>query len=340
MRRSSRKFRTDTGASAYPKGHNVQWPGFPAHLNCRSTYVPALKSRADLAGPNSKLPNSKIAKLEKMPSSTRASMGGPVSAKTAYDSWLKSQPEAVQVDILGDTRWKLWKKNGLDMVDLVNQRGRPITIEQLKGRHGGTSGVKLPESVVSARRDAAEDRRASEKSETKQTIAAVIAKKDDASFREWLNQHRDKHPGSYDERRDRLVGSWVRGSNRKVSVEMKEVAIREFGLGGIPYSRVTWNLNEDLIEASRKDLRRMYENTQRFFKKKGVKTITLYRGVKADYDSYGSLSSWTETEDIAKKFGTNVMVETFPVEKIFIGRGAPDWNDGPFGNQEEWVVME
>lgn len=133
-------------------GHRMKWPGpHPLHWNCRGSKITILKSFADLAGPGSKLSKRKIRKLEKLSPQQRAAMtydekligiGKPVSGKMTYNDWLKTQPEAVQIDVLGPGRFGLWKKHKLSMSDMVHQDGRPLTIKDLEDRIAGL--VKKP----------------------------------------------------------------------------------------------------------------------------------------------------------------------------------------------------
>ena len=127
------------------KGHRLRWPGpHPLHWQCRGTKIPILKSFADLAGPKSTIPKSKIRKLEKLTPAQRAAMtydekllgiGKPVSGGMTYNDWLLTQPEAVQIDVLGPGRFRLWKKHKLSMADMVNQKGRPLSIADLEKKY-------------------------------------------------------------------------------------------------------------------------------------------------------------------------------------------------------------
>lgn len=73
-----------------------------------------------------------LRKLDELPEATRASMGGPVSGVLKYDEWLRLQPVDVQKDILGPSKWKLWNDNKLSMSDLLDQSGRPLSLDKLK----------------------------------------------------------------------------------------------------------------------------------------------------------------------------------------------------------------
>ncbi len=123
-----------------PIGHSQKYPmGPPYHWNCRSTIVPILKSFSDLAGKNSGLSKEKLQKLDSLDKTQRASMtypgkGQPIIADMTYNDWLKRQSEEIQIDVLGPGRHKLWKEHKLDMVDLVHQNGRPLTLKDLEAR--------------------------------------------------------------------------------------------------------------------------------------------------------------------------------------------------------------
>lgn len=109
-------------------------PRPPAHIGCRSTTVPVLKSWADIgidAGDISE--------------GTRASMNGQVPDTLTYDAWLRKQTPDLQDEILGRAKADLFR-NGLTMdkfVDLNTQH--EFTLDELRQRepeiwsaaHGG-----------------------------------------------------------------------------------------------------------------------------------------------------------------------------------------------------------
>jgi len=109
--------------------------GFVVH-NCRTTLAPKTKTFEDLAGPNSKLNKKQLKELDNMPVGVRSSLGGPVPADMNYNDWLLTQPTDVQKNILGQGRWKLWTENKLDMIDLVNNNGKQLTLIELQAALG------------------------------------------------------------------------------------------------------------------------------------------------------------------------------------------------------------
>jgi SPP1 gp7 family putative phage head morphogenesis protein len=115
-----------------PIGHKFPFPGPTAHWGCRSTQSPVLKSWEELAreaGGDTTL----AAKLDKMPAGNRASLEGEVPQSMNYEDWLRKQPEARQVKILGRGRFELWSDGKIkSLTELVSPRGDTITLRDLK----------------------------------------------------------------------------------------------------------------------------------------------------------------------------------------------------------------
>lgn len=102
----------------YPVGEG---PQPPAHYRCRSIRVPVVDQR--------------FAALRY--GSTRASMQGPVSSKTTYNSWLKSQPNEIQDEVLGVERAKLFR-GGMNVDKFTDDAGRTLSIDELRAMEGLT----------------------------------------------------------------------------------------------------------------------------------------------------------------------------------------------------------
>jgi SPP1 gp7 family putative phage head morphogenesis protein len=88
-------------------------PQPPMHVNCRSALIPLVKGAPRGVG-------------------TRASASGQVSAKTTYGDWLKRQPVAVQNDVLGVTKGKLFREGGLEIDRFVGTDLKPLTLDELR----------------------------------------------------------------------------------------------------------------------------------------------------------------------------------------------------------------
>lgn len=110
-----------------PIGHSISYPGPTAHWGCRSSQLPVM------------VPYNKLSKgkQQKVPTGTRESLDGPVSAKHTYETWLKTKSVNFQKETLGEGRWNLWNKGKLSMRDLIDQSGNPRTIEQIRKATGG-----------------------------------------------------------------------------------------------------------------------------------------------------------------------------------------------------------
>lgn len=100
-----------------PVGHTLPWGAGPGrlHWNCRSTSLPLLEGQKKLFG-------------------ARASKDGPVDANLTFGDWLKRQPADVQDDVLGVTKGKLFRDGGLKIEAFANERGRELTIDELRAR--------------------------------------------------------------------------------------------------------------------------------------------------------------------------------------------------------------
>lgn len=77
---------------------------------------------------NAKFPKSQ---RESVLEATQASMTGPVDARLDYEEWLRGRPLAMQLDILGPTKHKLWQDGKITFRDLVDQRGNPLTLAEI-----------------------------------------------------------------------------------------------------------------------------------------------------------------------------------------------------------------
>lgn len=120
-----------------PIGNSGPWRGPPPyHYNCRTTLIPILKSWEDLAPAHKKALARKADQAGKTVKSMQSSMDGPVSAELDYESWLKTKPAAFQRELLGPTKYELWKAGKITFRDLVDQSGNPLTVAELKARFG------------------------------------------------------------------------------------------------------------------------------------------------------------------------------------------------------------
>lgn len=110
------------------------FPGPPPwHPNCRSTLIPIVKSIGTILD-DKKLDTTIERELEKLPEATQSSMNGQVAGDLTYEEWLTTQSKATQLDVLGPGRFELWDKGKISLRDLIDQRGNPLTLKQLRSK--------------------------------------------------------------------------------------------------------------------------------------------------------------------------------------------------------------
>lgn len=101
--------------------------------NCRSTLIPVLRPWSEVSGEMTEAINARFPKSQRDSKieATQASMGGPVSADLNYEEWLRGQSLAMQLEVLGPAKHKLWTDGKITFRDLVDQRGNPLTLAEI-----------------------------------------------------------------------------------------------------------------------------------------------------------------------------------------------------------------
>lgn len=133
---STLDFRTTLGCAArdnklysigdhQPIDHDLPWENGPGqrHWGCRSTSAPVVKSWRELGFD-----------IDDLPASTRASMDGQVPQDTSFERWLNGKTSAEQDDFLGKGRANLWRDGKISFRELLDARGRELSIDELRGR--------------------------------------------------------------------------------------------------------------------------------------------------------------------------------------------------------------
>ena len=108
-----------------PQRHTIQWKAPPAHWRCRSTIIPVTKTFRELG-----------IDRDEIPESTRSSQYGQVSALLSFDKWLDAQPKGVADEMLGKGRAQMWRDGVITLSQLLDQRGNPLTLKELRDRYG------------------------------------------------------------------------------------------------------------------------------------------------------------------------------------------------------------
>lgn len=98
--------------------------GPPRHWNCRSTLIPVTKTFRELG-----------LDIDEVSPSTRASLDGQVAGDLSFADWLKGRTKEQQDDALGAGRADLWRDGKITLPQLLDQSGRPLTLEQLRARY-------------------------------------------------------------------------------------------------------------------------------------------------------------------------------------------------------------
>lgn len=142
-----------------PIGHALPYPGPTAHWRCRSTQVAVIKSWEELVkGQDEAALDEEFKKqlraqgfdeaaIAQIKRNTRASMDGQVAKDITFDAWLKSKPPEFQDRMLGKGKGRLFRDGKITLTDLVDQRMRPLTIDELESLpqpRPGPKPVKLP----------------------------------------------------------------------------------------------------------------------------------------------------------------------------------------------------
>lgn len=91
----------------------------PYHAGCRGFVCPVTRSWEELG-----------IKAKELPAGTRASMNGEVPAPITYQEWFPSQSAAFQREVLGASRYELWKNGKVEIKDFVKS-GRILSVREL-----------------------------------------------------------------------------------------------------------------------------------------------------------------------------------------------------------------
>jgi|GEM_PF-3274703 len=106
----------------YFENGEIDAPILPLHSNCRCIYIPITKSWSELG---ERIPEDKVDKA-------KGFTGNPLEDQLNYDGWLKKQSNSVQEEILGPSRYKLWKSGKIKLDGMVGNNGKLIPVKKLK----------------------------------------------------------------------------------------------------------------------------------------------------------------------------------------------------------------
>ena len=108
---------------ANPIGHDKEFKISPIHWNCRCVITPLTT-----------IDEERLAR--KQEGMGRSSQYGRVSRSMNFEKWLESMPPEKQQQIIknniGKNRYEAWKEGKITFNDLITQKGRPLTLEELR----------------------------------------------------------------------------------------------------------------------------------------------------------------------------------------------------------------
>lgn len=109
-----------------PIGHKLPWNGGPGaiHFSCRCAITTKSKTYAQLG-----------IDLPEPADSTRASRDGQVSGDMNFKDWLAGKDAAFRKEYLGPGRAELYEQGKITLSDLLDLRGNPLTLDQLKAKY-------------------------------------------------------------------------------------------------------------------------------------------------------------------------------------------------------------
>ena len=126
--RSGASWDLNTGKPLPESPRQESYPGpSPWHWRCRTQMLSVLKPFSDIIGERGKQLDDAL----RANPGTQASMDGQVAGRQTFEQVAKGWGEKRLVESLGRGRYELWKDGKISFTDLVDQKGRPLTIEEL-----------------------------------------------------------------------------------------------------------------------------------------------------------------------------------------------------------------
>jgi hypothetical protein len=108
-----------------PVGHKFEYTSPPRHWSCRCVLTPVLRSWKELGLP-----------FDRISEGTRASMDGQVPESWTLEEWASHKRESERAEVMGRIfgpgRYEMWESGVIALDDLVTQKGRLLTLEELR----------------------------------------------------------------------------------------------------------------------------------------------------------------------------------------------------------------
>ena len=132
--RAGRAWRMN-GAPFPGTGTVERFPGPPPwHFRCRTTLIPIIRSYKQLLDSGA-LSESQHQQLLDMAEAKKVALDGKPATGVTFDTWFNRLSKEEQRKAVGPGRLELWEKGAIRATDLIDQRGRPLTLEQLRSKN-------------------------------------------------------------------------------------------------------------------------------------------------------------------------------------------------------------
>jgi SPP1 gp7 family putative phage head morphogenesis protein len=131
-----------TGAPTKDSAVQTSFPGIPPwHMQCRTIMTAVVK-------PLNELGKKAGLKVDKIPPGTRATMDGQIPESMSTAQWLKSKGDKFGSDLLGKSRYQLWKNGKITLQQLTDQSGRSLNLPQLEKLAGTPSTAQVAKATL------------------------------------------------------------------------------------------------------------------------------------------------------------------------------------------------
>ena len=112
-----------------------RFPGPPPwHWACRTVLIPIVKPVGSLRRLRGGRGRGIRRRLDRLAVEKKAAINGKPAGGMTFREWLGRHSEVEQKELLGAGRLKLWKNGQITTRDLIDQSGRPLTLEELRER--------------------------------------------------------------------------------------------------------------------------------------------------------------------------------------------------------------
>jgi SPP1 gp7 family putative phage head morphogenesis protein len=119
-----------------PIGHKLAWPGYLAHMRCRCSQIPGVRTKSDKAIREALDLDVGEDELAAAVDTVQENLDKQKEMPGSFDEWLAGKSHDYVNKLLGPGRAKLWEK-GMPLEQMLTQTGRPLTLEQLNAKWSG-----------------------------------------------------------------------------------------------------------------------------------------------------------------------------------------------------------